>query len=153
MTPKFDWIQHSPFPDPEWHDFRFQSLRAMFVTTENDPVAGAPVLVGIVDEQETILTLADFQTAIQNAERWCAEQQLGPGSRVVIARLPYASELVIAINAIALMSLGVSVVLPMNSAAEAIEDLLERTGCRCLLAPLEPHVLQRHSLAAAAAVS
>ncbi|MCP4781952.1 MAG: aminotransferase class III-fold pyridoxal phosphate-dependent enzyme [Fuerstiella sp.] len=147
----FDWVQHSPFPDPQWADFQFQSLRAMFVTSEGDPVATKPVLVGVVDGQETVVTIADFQTAIQAADRWRVEQQLAESSRVVIVRLPYASELVVAVNALALMAAGISVVLPMEGATGSMEDLIERTESRCLLAPIEQLTLQRHPPAAAAA--
>ncbi|MCP4172876.1 MAG: aminotransferase class III-fold pyridoxal phosphate-dependent enzyme [Fuerstiella sp.] len=147
----FDWVQHSLFPDPQWADFRFQSLRAMFVTSEDDPVATSPVLIGIVDGQETVVTIADFQAAIEAADRWRVEQQLAESSRVVIVRLPYASELVVAVNALALMAAGISVVLPMEGATGAMEDLIERTESRCLLAPVEKLILQKHPPAAAAA--
>ncbi|MDE0865492.1 MAG: aminotransferase class III-fold pyridoxal phosphate-dependent enzyme [Rubripirellula sp.] len=142
MQSEFDWVRHSAFPDPQRKDFRFQSLRAMLASSSNEEVARNPILVGVVDGKQTIVTLENLQVAVCSAERWRVQQGLDVGSRVVLIRLPYSSELVIAVNAIALMAIGVSVVLPTEGVSGNIEDLLVRTECRRVLYPIDKSGMQ-----------
>jgi len=137
MKPDFDWIRHSDFPDPQWKDFRYKSLLEMMGSAGDDANASQPILVGIVDGQPTIITLNDLRFAIRSAERWRAQQRLSVGSRVMLVRLPYSSELVVAVNALALMAIGVSVVLPTGGVSEDIEDLLMRSDAQRLLCPMD----------------
>ncbi len=107
----FDWIRHSEFPTPQWDAFRFQSLLEMIFTSESESGRARPVLVGVMNGQAAVVTLSDFQKAVHSAAEWCVEQEIKAGERVAVVRLPYASELLVALNAIALMANGVSVVL------------------------------------------
>lgn len=145
MTTEFDWIKHSFFPDPEWDEFRFHSLRESIFSVENDSEGTLPILVGVVNEQATVLTLSDLRTAVRNASDWCLEQKMSVGERVAILRIPYASELLVALNAMALMANGISVVLPMQTSPESLRQLVQKTGARFVLTPEEAGASERHS--------
>lgn len=147
MTPDFDWIRHSPFPDPEWSRFRFHSISDMLQCVKSDDESQSPILAGIVSGQEAVVTLLDLQLSAANAEEWRVRQNIPRGSRILLLRLPYASELVVAVHAISLMAAGVSVVLPTNSDPLLIAELIERTGCRHVLFPVEEDVRRNHSAA------
>jgi len=137
MESDFDWIRHSDFPDPQWRDFRFKTLLEMVCFGKDASNAGRPILIGVVGGQQSIISLADLQLAIRSADRWRVQQNLSVGSRVMLVRLPYCSELVIAVNALALMAIGLSVVLPAEGASEDIENLLMRSGSQRLLYPID----------------
>ncbi len=148
MTADFDWIRTSPIALPDWSQFRFRSLREMIFQTREDSEKSSPILAGVVDGQSAVVALSDLQQAVLRADDWCVEHQIKSGDRVAIVRLPYASELVVAVNAIALMAAGVSVTLPMHSGHDVILETAARTNCRFLLAPAEPSVLREHKAAA-----
>jgi len=137
MKADFDWIRHSDFPDPNWDDFRFKSLLELVGFASDESDVSRPILIGIVDGQQSIVRLADLQAAVQSAERWRLQQKLVCGSRVMLVRLPYCSELIIAVNALALMAIGVSVVLPTEGATEDLENLLIRSNAERLLYPVD----------------
>ena len=137
MTTEFDWVRDSPFPVPEWDKFRFQSLREMLFDVADESECDRPVLVGVVGGQTVVVKLSDLQTAARHAAEWCAGQKITAGERIAILRLPYASELLIAVNAIALMANGISVVLPMQSSSDSLRELISRTECRFVLTPVE----------------
>ncbi len=149
MTPDFDWILNSPHTLPEWRDFRFQSIREMLRSTDESE-RQSTVLAGVVGGQATSITLADLETALGIVGSWLEEHHIAPGSRVTVLRLPYASELLVAVNTIALMAHGVCVVLPMNCHPPEVHDVLRRTGCRHVLMPAEGEVLQDHATASTA---
>jgi acetylornithine/succinyldiaminopimelate/putrescine aminotransferase/acyl-coenzyme A synthetase/AMP-(fatty) acid ligase/predicted amino acid dehydrogenase len=140
---EFDWIRHSAYPTPQWDTFRFQSLRDMIRIADDSELA-RPVLIGVVNGQATVVTLADLQTAVHRAAEWCVEQKIKPEERVAVVRLPYASELLVAVNAIALMANGVSVVLPMQSSGDSLRQLIQRTGCRFILTPVGSEQSEYH---------
>ncbi len=142
MKADFDWIRHSDFPDPNWNDFRYKTLLEMMGFGNHEADADRPILIGMVDGQQSIVRLADLQTAIRLAGRWREQQNLSVGSRVMLVRLPYSSELVIAVNALALMAIGVSVVLPTEGASGNIEDLVLRSDAQRLLYPTDNGGLQ-----------
>lgn len=137
MTNPFDWVMDSPFPAPAWEKFRFSSIREMLFATEDDSVRKRPVLVGVVNDRATVVTLADLQTAVGSVGQWCAEQRIAAGERVAVVRLPYASELLVAINTLALMAHGVSVVLPMQTSPDSLRHLIATTKCRYVFAPVD----------------
>ena len=137
MESNFDWIRHSDFPDPQWKDFRFKTLLEMVCFGKDVANAEQPILIGVVNGQRSIINLADLQFAVRSAERWRVQQNLSVGSRVMLVRLPYSSELVIAVNALALMATGLSVVLPAEGASEDIENLLMHSGSQRLLFPID----------------
>lgn len=146
----FDWIRHSTIPTPQWDAFRFHSLLEMIFTSESESERSRPVLIGVVNGQAAVVTLSDFQKAVHCAAKWCVEQKITPGERIAVVRLPYASELLVALNAIALMANGVSIVLPMQTSTNSLRQLIHRTGCRFVLTPVGTEACEHHASAAQA---
>jgi acetylornithine/succinyldiaminopimelate/putrescine aminotransferase/acyl-coenzyme A synthetase/AMP-(fatty) acid ligase/predicted amino acid dehydrogenase len=149
MTPDFDWILNSTHVLPEWRDFRFRSLREM-LHSKDATEANSSVLAGVVGERPIAVKLADMEAAAGLVQNWLEEHHIEPGTRVAVFRLPYASELLVAVNAISLMANGVCVVLPMSCRPADVHDLLHRTGCRHVLMPVEADILRDHASAATA---
>ena len=141
---EFDWIRHSDFPTPQWDTFRFHSLRDMILIADGDSERARPVLIGVVNGQATVVTLSDLQTAVYLAAEWCVEQKIKPEERVAVVRLPYTSELLVAVNTIALMANGVSVVLPMQTSTDSLRQLIQQTSCRFVLTPVGSEQSEYH---------
>lgn len=140
----FDWVREADIPLPPWSEFRFQSLREMVMLEQCPAVLARPVLIGVVNGRAAVVTLAELQQAVRLAFAWCVEQRVAAGDRVAIVRLPYASELVVALNALALLSCGVVVVLPMQTATDALTHIIRRTACRFVLRPAIAQDTQPH---------
>ena len=142
--PEFDWKAESNIELPQWTAFRFKSLREMVLSEQSSDVLLRPVLIGVLEGQIAVITLADLQHAYRLAAVWCAERQIFAGDRVTLLRLPYVSELIVAINALALMSCGVSVVLPMQASTDVLSHILRQTACRFVLFPETTQDSQPH---------
>ena len=92
-----------------------------------------PLLIGADHTGPLEITLADLRLAAERAERWCSQQRFTAGDSVVLVRLPYSSEVPLAAAAIALMSCGIRVVLPMSWDRASLAEFAVATNSRALL--------------------
>ncbi|MEZ6107609.1 MAG: class I adenylate-forming enzyme family protein [Pirellulaceae bacterium] len=136
MTKPFDWVSTSPIALPDEREYRFRSLAEMlFAASEQDSCR--PVLIGAWRDEIRRITLRDLRSIARCCETWRIAQGLARGERVILLRLPYVSELEIAALTVGLMVAGISVVLPMHFDMNMLEDWLEKTRPKAILAPVE----------------
>ncbi|MAT69865.1 MAG: hypothetical protein CMJ58_10110 [Planctomycetaceae bacterium] len=128
----FDWICRSPLGLPPSDQWRFGTLAAM-LSAEQPEDDERPVLLGADHTGPLDITLADVRRAAQRADAWRAEQGLQAGDSVLLVRLPHSSEAPLAVAAVALMSLGLRVVLPMSFDAATLPEMAAATNCRAVL--------------------
>lgn len=106
---------------------------------------GRPVLVGAEDRGALVVTLADLRGVAGRADRWRTEQGYAPGDSILLLRLPYSSEVPLAAAAVALMSRGLRVVLPMHYDPQSLSEMAAATNCRAVLR--STGVVETHRLA------
>jgi acyl-coenzyme A synthetase/AMP-(fatty) acid ligase len=132
MTEKFDWLLRSAMKLPPADQWRYRSLSAMLEPTSPEENS-CPLLIGADHTGPLEVTLSDLRRAAARADRWRQQHGLTSGDSLLLVRLPYSSEVPLAAAAIALMSLGLRVVLPMSFDRATLKDMLQATQSRALL--------------------
>lgn len=129
---EFGWLLHSELKLPPQEDWRFQSLAAMLIA-EDEEVGSRPLLIGADHTGPLEVSLAALRSAAAQAERWTLQQGFGAGDSLLLVRLPHSSEVPLATAAIALMSSGLRVVLPMSFDREDLAGIAKDAHCRAIL--------------------
>lgn len=132
MPEKFDWQISSPLKIPPQQEWRFQSIAEM-LTPANQQEANQPVFLGADKNGSLNLSLHQLQRAAANALAWCKQQGISAGDSMLLLRAPQSSEVPLAATALALMSLGIRVVLPMSFDRNALKNMLTATESRAML--------------------
>ena len=129
---EFDWVLRSPLELPPPEEWRFRSLSAML--QEDDPqLDKRPLLIGADHTGSLEVSLAVIRHATLQAQEWCEQQGHAPDDSLLLVRLPHSSEVPLATAAIALMSLGIRVVLPMSFDQGALAAMAKAADCRAML--------------------
>lgn len=129
---EFDWIRSSALELPPREQWRFASLRAMLALGD-DEQDSRPLLLGADRTGALDLSLADLRRVAARADQWRRRQGYRRGDSLLLIRLPYSSEAPLAAAAVALMSLGLRVVLPMSFDRESLAEMARATACRAML--------------------
>jgi acyl-coenzyme A synthetase/AMP-(fatty) acid ligase len=124
---QFDWHCRSPLELPPREKFRFPTLTAMLQSADADE-DNCPLLIGADHTANFEITLAYLRRAAFRANEWCRKQGFRPDDSLLLVRLPYSSEIPLAVAAIALMSVGVRVVLPMSFDAQTLAEIIQATN-------------------------
>lgn len=128
----FDWVLRSALQIPPRSQWRFKSFAEMLF--EEDPKLDArKLLIGADHHGPLELALADLRSTARKAATWCAEQEYSQGDSLLLARLPHSSEVPLAAAAIALMSIGFRVVMPMSFDRHSLADMARQSDCRAML--------------------
>ena len=131
-TGDFDWVLRSPNDIPAEDQWRYRSLAAMLL--EDDPKRDSrSVFIGADHTGSLDVTLAGLRNAAAQASQWCQEQGFVAGDSLLLVRLPHSSEVPLATAAVALMSLGLRVVLPMSFDRGALTEMLKVTNSPAML--------------------
>ncbi len=100
---------------------------------EEAEVDRRPLLIGADHHGPLEVSLAGLRAATAMANDWCNELGYGAGDSLLLVRLPHSSEVPLATAAIALMSLGLRVVLPMSFDLASLVQMVREADCRALL--------------------
>ena len=126
------WIRHAAVDVPPVEQCRYQTFRAMLDSSTGHE-ATRPVLVGADERGPLIVTLGDLGRVALRADHWRRALCYAQGDSILLLRLPYSSEVPLAAAAVALMSLGLRVVLPMSYDRKSLPEMAAATGCRGVL--------------------
>ncbi len=116
-------------PRAEW---RFPSMAAMLNEDDAD-VDRRPLLIGADHNGPLEVSLAGLRSAAEMANDWRSEAGYSSGDSLLLVRLPHSSEVPLATAAIALMSVGLRVVLPMSFDRASLVQMAREADCRALL--------------------
>ena len=116
-------VVRSAIPLPDRAAWRYGSLAAM-LTPHGPDEASRPVVVGGDSRGAEVVTLGNLAQAMHLARSWACRHGVTAGRRIILARLPWTSEVPLARAALALMAAGVRVVLPMRVTAESLPSLI-----------------------------
>ncbi len=129
---RFDWMLSAPMDLPPHEQWRYRSLAAM-LHEEHQERAERPLLLGANRSGPLEVTLAHLRHAVHAAHAWSEQLGLVPGDSILLLRLPYSSEVPLAVAVLALMSLKFRVVLPMSFDQQSLAEIAVRTDSRAIL--------------------
>ena len=143
---RFARVIESRQPAPALEGLRWSSFYELLFGGEST----GDILVGELDGTELSLGVEELRRSYGQVCDWADAQGIEPGETIALIRLEGASELPLAVAALAMMAAGYRVFLPMGFDAAYLSEMLKRVGATalCTCTDERPDDLQRQSQSA-----